>query len=69
MSADTVLHFVRASATLLGLPLDDAQAGRVAAHMARTAGMARLLEAAPLAEDDEPAEVYRPAPFPEAPGA
>jgi hypothetical protein len=64
MSDDAMLDYVRASAVLLELPLDEARARRVAGFLARTADMARQLEAAPLAVEDEPAEVYRPAPFP-----
>ncbi|XAH24100.1 DUF4089 domain-containing protein [Xylophilus sp. GW821-FHT01B05] len=63
MSAPDLLPYVNASAALLGLPLDQAHAQRVAAHLARTAAMAQLLEAAPLAPDDEPAEIYCPAAF------
>lgn len=63
---DAVLQYVCASADLLGLPLDQAQAERVAQHLARTADMAEMLHAAPLSICDEPAEVYQPAPFPEA---
>jgi 1-carboxybiuret hydrolase subunit AtzG-like protein len=59
-----ILAYVKASAALLELPLDEARARRVAAHLARTARMARLLESVALAVEDEPAEVYRPAPFP-----
>jgi len=61
-----VLDYVRAAAAALDLPLDGAAAQRVAAHLARTAAMARLLDAAGLAPGDEPAEVFRPAPFPDA---
>jgi hypothetical protein len=48
------------------LPLDDARTHRVALHLARTAAMARQLEASPLQVHDEPADIYRPAPFPPA---
>jgi hypothetical protein len=57
------LDYVKASAALLGVPLDEARAGRVAQHMERTAGLAALLEAADMAVEDEPAEIYSPAPF------
>jgi hypothetical protein len=59
-----VLNYVNAAAALLALPLDEARARRVAGHLRRTAGLARLLEDAPLAPQDEPAEIYCPAPFP-----
>jgi hypothetical protein len=55
---------VTAAARAVGLPLDAALARSVAAQLARTAVLARALEAAPLAPGDEPAEVYCPAPFP-----
>jgi len=61
--SDGLLPYVHASAALLGLPLDPARAQRVATHLERTAAMAQLLEAAPLAPDDEPAQVYCPAAF------
>ncbi|MGZ5195436.1 MAG: DUF4089 domain-containing protein [Ramlibacter sp.] len=66
MSDEDVLAYVRAAAAALDLPLDEAAAQRVASHLSRTATMARLLDAAGLAPDDEPAEVFRPAPFPDA---
>jgi hypothetical protein len=66
MSEDDVLAYVRMSAALLDLPLDAARAARVAQQLARTAALAKLLESAPLAPEDEPAELYRPAPFPHA---
>ena len=64
MSEDEVLVYVRATATLLSLPLDEARAQAVAVHLGRTVAMAKLLENAPLAPEHEIAEVYRPAPFP-----
>ena len=56
--------YVRSAARFLDLPLDEAQVARVAAHLARTRTMVTLLREAPLADALEPAEVYRPAPFP-----
>jgi len=61
---DPTLAYVKSAARLLALPLPDAQAARVATHLARTATLALLLDAAPLAAHDEPAQVYAPAPFP-----
>ena len=58
--------FVRSAARLSDLPLDEAQVQRVAAHLARTKLMVTLLRDAPLPDALEPAEVYRPAPFPDA---
>ena len=66
MSEDEVLAYVRAAAVALGLPLDAQRAEAVAQHLARTAALARQLEAAGLSVDDEPAEIFRPAPFPAA---
>lgn len=62
----TVDH-VRASARFLDLPLDEARVGRVAVHLERTRRLMQALDALPLPDDLEPAEVYRPAPFPAAP--
>ena len=63
-SPEEMLAYVRAAAGLLQLPLDAARAQQVASHLARTAAMAALLDAAPLAVEDEPAQVFCPAPFP-----
>ena len=62
---DPVVDYVRSVARLLELPLDNAQVGRVAVHLARTKAMVNLLRDTPLAPDDEPAELFRPAPFPD----
>ncbi|HSW17107.1 MAG TPA: DUF4089 domain-containing protein [Ramlibacter sp.] len=59
-----VLPYVKAAAQLIGLTLDDARAQAVSDHFARTLAIAKVLESAPLAPHDEPAEIYRPAPFP-----
>jgi hypothetical protein len=61
---ERVLAYVRASAALLQLPLDDARVQAVAAHLERTAALADLLAAAALPVEAEPAEVYRPMAFP-----
>ena len=58
MDAFQVLAYVHASAPLLGLSLDDAQARRVAQHLERTTALAALLEAVELAPEDELAEIY-----------
>jgi hypothetical protein len=64
MDASEALAYVRAAAAALRRPLDADRAQAVALHLGRTAQMAALLEQAPPAPHDEPAEVYRPAPFP-----
>lgn len=66
MNDRDLIPYVRAVAAVMDLPLDDARTHRVALHLARTAAMARQLEAFPLQAQDEPAEIYRPAPFPPA---
>ncbi len=53
------LDYVKASAALQGLVLDEARAKAVAAHLARTAQIARLLDGVPMPPDDELAEIYR----------
>ncbi|HTJ98354.1 MAG TPA: AtzG-like protein [Bordetella sp.] len=65
MNEEVSLAYVQASAALLDLPLDAAQAARVAAYLARTADMARMLDEAPLDVADEPVALYCPATFPE----
>lgn len=67
MEPKDVLDCVTATARIVGIPLDAAQAERVATHLQRTAAMAALLDAFPLHDEDEPAEIYCPAPFPNAP--
>ena len=68
MHTEDLLVYVKAAAAVLELPLDDERVAAVAAHLARTAAMARLLDEADLAPGDEPAEIFRPAPFPAADG-
>lgn len=58
------LDYVLAASRLAGLTLPPAQAEAVAGHLHRTAALARLLEQPALAPEDEPAELYRPAPYP-----
>lgn len=60
-----LLDYVRAAAALNRLPLDAARVQRVAAVLARTQELATLLEGWPAGPGDEPAELYRPAPFPD----
>ncbi len=64
MEEDEVLAYVNAAARAVGMPLDAARARSVAVHLGRTALLAQALDAAGLAHEDEPAEVYCPAPFP-----
>ena len=53
------LDYVKASAALQGLVLDEVRAKAVAAHLARTAQLAQLLDGVPMGPDDELAEIYR----------
>jgi hypothetical protein len=64
MNEAQALAYVQAAAAVLDLPLDAERAARVATHLQRTAAMAQGLQDFPLEDDAEPAEVYRPAPFP-----
>ena len=64
MDDTEALAFVKAAAAAVSLPLDDAQARRVAVHMQRTSLMAAQLDAFSMPVDVEPADVYSPAPFP-----
>lgn len=63
-STSEIQDYVRATARILALPLDDSRVERVAAHLARTQAMVALLQDVPLHPDLEPAEIYCPAPFP-----
>jgi hypothetical protein len=67
MNEASVLSYVEAAAALRGVPLDADRAQRVSAHLQRTAGMAALLEGAPMAAHDELAEIFSPAAFPPPP--
>jgi Protein of unknown function (DUF4089) len=64
MTDDEVLAYVKASAKLQGLPLDEGQARAVAVHLTRTAHLASLLENTPLGPEQELAEIYKPLAFP-----
>ena len=66
MEESEVLAYVKAAARAVNLPLDEARALAVATHLGRTAAMARLLDDVDMAPEHELAEIYRPAPFPEA---
>ena len=68
MNPHQTLDYVNASAALLGLPLDEARAQRVAQHLERTAGLAAPLDALDLPVEAEIAEIYSPAPFESLPG-
>ena len=63
MTDDEVLAYVKATAAILALPLDEARAQRVAGHLSRMAALAELLDDAPLGVEVELAEIYKPAPF------
>lgn len=65
MNDAELLHHVHGSAAALGLSLDHERARRVAGHWAHLAQLAQSLLDAPIEPHDEPAEIYRPAPFPQ----
>ena len=64
MDEAKIAAYVDSTAAVLGLPLPPERAARVVAHLQRTAALAALLDAAPLAPHDELAEIYSPAAFP-----
>jgi Protein of unknown function (DUF4089) len=64
LSPDQISDYVKVSAELLEIRLDEAQIQRVAGHLMRTAAMAKALDAVYLDPDMEPSQVYSPAPFP-----
>ena len=64
MQEDDLHTYVKAAAQAIDLPLDEARARAVALNLERTLAMARLLDGTAFAPADEPAELYRPAPFP-----
>lgn len=55
-----MVQYVQVSATVLGLPVDEARAVRVAAHLQRTAAMAQLLDGLDMTPELELAEIYCP---------
>ncbi len=57
-----MVQYVQVSATVLGLPVDEARAVRVAAHLQRTAAMAQLLDTLDMPPELELAEIYCPKP-------
>ena len=63
MDNESTLNYVNSTATVLGIPMDAARAGRVAAHLHRTRAMAALLDAADLPVAEELAEIYCPLAF------
>ncbi|MES3003425.1 MAG: AtzG-like protein [Pseudomonadota bacterium] len=64
MNDDDILHYVKAAAAAMDMPLDEVAAKRVAVQLARTAVLARSLDGAAMGVHDEPAEIFRAAPFP-----
>jgi hypothetical protein len=60
MNETDALSYVRASAAVLRLPLDDEQVVRVAAHLQRTAALAQLLDDLAMPPEAELAEIYKP---------
>jgi hypothetical protein len=63
MTDEQALAYVQGAALALDLPMDDERAKRVATNLARTAGMARMLDKVPMAAHDELAEIYCPKSF------
>ena len=63
MDTESTLNYVNSTAALLGIPMNTARAGRVAAHLHRTRVMAAALDAADLPAAEELAEIYCPAAF------
>lgn len=57
---DDIDAFIDRTAALLGLPLDPAHKPGVAANLARTAAIAKLVTEFPLPDDVEPGPVWRP---------
>ena len=66
MNDQGMLDYVVSSATLLRLPMDAARAGRVSEILARTAMIASVLDNVEIGPADELAEIFCPAPFPDA---
>jgi hypothetical protein len=56
---DDLDDYIDASARMLALPLDQASRPAVKAHLASIFAFAELLDAFPLADDAEPAPIFR----------
>jgi hypothetical protein len=63
MDKASTLNYVRSAAMLLGIPMDESRAERVADHLQRTRAMAALLDGAGLPVTEELTEIYCPAAF------
>ncbi len=64
MTEQDALAYVKASAQLQGLPLDEDRVKAVAVHLLRSAHLASLLDNTPLSPEHELAEIYKSAAFP-----
>lgn len=64
MTEEDALSYVTTVAKTLSLPLETDRALRVAAHLARNAQIAQVLDRISLDAYDELAAIYCPAPFP-----
>ncbi len=63
MNETQALVYVQAAAAAINLPLDAAQAQRVAAYLTVNARIAAMLDGVPLAPHDELVEIYCPKAF------
>lgn len=66
MDNQGMLDYVVSSSAVLRLPIDEARAKRVSEILARTAIIASGLDGVELTAAVELAEIFRPAPFPQA---
>jgi hypothetical protein len=64
MTDNDLLAYVKAGAALQGIPLTHQRAMAVAAHLRVAQGIAQTFQSDELFPDDEPAQLYCPAPFP-----
>lgn len=64
MTDQQLLAYAKASADVLGIPMDAARALRVAGYLQLSGQFAGQLDAVAMGPELEPAEVYCPAPFP-----
>ena len=64
MNEQQALAYVKAAATAVALPLDEARTQRVAMHLGRTAALAAQLDAFDLDVSEEVAEIFCPVVFP-----
>ncbi len=64
MNDNDLLAYIKAGAAIQGVPLTHQRAVAVSAYFKVAQGIARTVQSGELLPEDEPAQLYCPAPFP-----